>query len=76
MKEDIMKKIDRTPDKHCSICNKPIYNGVNGCSWYSTCFDCKPIHYPAPAMQKIHSDEAADYWEGQILARQERYWDE
>lgn len=62
------------PDKYCSQCGKPIYLGQNGCDWYSTCYTCKPIRYPKPSEVKpLNSMEAADYWEGQILARQERY---
>lgn len=61
--------------KKCTICGKEIVYGINGCTWYDTCFTCKPISYPAPTAAEP-SDEEANYWEEQILAKQERYTDE
>lgn len=60
--------------KICKICGKKIVLGVNGCTLMDDCFDCHGGYpkYPKPTT-KTMDDGAADYWEGQILARQELY---
>lgn len=62
--------------KTCTTCGKEITNGVNGCAWYDTCFDCKPIRYRSAPVRQTGADEGADFWEGAILARQEAYYDD
>lgn len=70
MKTNLQNK----PDKFCVMCGKPIYYGQNGCMMYDACSTCKPVHYPKPREERLYNSlEAADYWEGQILSRQERY---
>ena len=60
--------------KICKVCGKKITLGVNGCTLMDDCFDCHGGYpkYPAP-VTKMPDDREADYWEGQILARQEYY---
>ena len=60
--------------KHCSICGAEIILGVNGCTWYSACFDCKPVRYYQKPMKPEESWGCTlpDY-EAAIMARQERY---
>lgn len=70
--------------KRCRYCNCEIINGENGCTMAGdVCFSCKPWHVlPVPSWQSSIIDgglcgdgDAADYWEGLILARQEAYMD-
>lgn len=60
--------------KICKVCGKKITLGVNGCTLMDDCFDCHGgfPKYPAPTA-KMPDDREADYWEGQILARQEYF---
>lgn len=71
--------------KRCRYCNCEIINGENGCMLAGdVCFSCKPWHVlPVPSWQKTVLDggcggsyDAADYWEGQILDRQDRYFND
>ena len=71
------KRIEVHVLKRCAICGCEIENGVNGCNWYDTCFKCKPIHYYQKPITVLPDNmEEADYWENQILERQERYYDD
>ena len=71
--------------KTCRKCGCKIVDGVNGCTMAGdVCFTCKPWNYrPVPSWQSSIIDggcgsdgDAADYWEGQILDRQDRYFDD
>lgn len=62
--------------KTCTICGKEIVNGVNGCAWYDTCFDCRPIRYRSAPVRLTRTYEVADFWEGAILAKQDAYYDD
>lgn len=60
--------------KICKICGKKIVLGVNGCTLMDDCFDCHGGYPKYPEPKTINPLEgAADYWEEQILARQELY---
>lgn len=60
--------------KICRICGAEIVNGVNGCTMAgNVCFNCKPWNMKLIPAAKYIDGGAADFWEGQILARQERW---
>ena len=60
--------------KTCTICGREIVNGENGCAWYDTCFDCRPIRYRSAPVRQTGTSDGADFWEGAILARQEAFY--
>lgn len=62
--------------KTCPLCGNEIVNGVNGCSFYSECFDCKPIRYRAAPTRPVGTFEEMCFWENAILARQDAYYDD
>lgn len=40
------KKTKRVANKHCKICGKPIYYGINGAQMLDTCLECYKPTYP------------------------------
>lgn len=64
--------------KKCRYCGREIINGENGCMLAGdVCFSCKPWNMKTvPAARAGYDDAAADYWEGQILSRQDQYWND
>ena len=59
--------------KTCPICGAVIENGVNGCSWYAECFDCKPVRYRSAPSRPVGTYDEMCFWEGAILASQDAY---
>ena len=61
--------------KKCRKCGCEIVNGVNGCTMAGDiCFSCKPWNMSRIVPASVpYDDGAADYWEEQILTRQEDY---
>lgn len=62
--------------KNCVKCGKIIINGVNGCSMFKDCFDCRG-GYPDYSQNKSLRQQEREYgdYEGLILARQETDFD-
>ena len=61
--------------KICKICGREIVNGVNGCAMAGdVCFDCKPWRMKLIPATRWGDDGVAEYWEGQILSRQENFF--
>ena len=68
----------RVKVKVCRFCGCKIVDGENGCTMAGdVCFTCRPWNMKTiPAARAGYDDAAADYWEGQILARQDQYWND